>query len=264
MKAVSFYDFRQCRDLFELADRLEELIEYTGSCKNKNRVLKDLFDEINRYMFFSSLGKGSCRIWQGREGLLVFLINYWECGGNYKQNVENIRDIINLIRTKMGGPTGNGIPVKQIVCAAAFLEERFQFISKIIGQKRLDIVLLDHTYDGWMSYYSPAGNTILFTDRAEECRVPPYCTIFHEFGHVLHTMLMEEALKVPDSFYGIKEEILAGDSPLRTLEDVELFATFFEIAAAAGTPLADDYKFGTPEQKEKIAEYMEKLINRTI
>lgn len=227
-------------NLFDLADNLEEFLKLVKSLrKNKNDILYELHELLFSWYFDCSVySEDPYIIFEGNEGVRLYLKNRWQFYSSCKKNCECLSNLIIEIREKIINPQGPKIIAEEIRALMNSLEEKFLFSKKVANKKHIEIALLNHSHVCWNSFCSVSNinnhryyRVIVMHMRTESWDSEHY-TFLHELGHILHAVLTGSFELMPNGFDEIQKMMFnKRETPLNNQEMCELFADCFAIAA---------------------------------
>ena len=241
------------KDLFELADNLEQFITYANNVTNKKREYAKLHEElimrINAFSF--SMPNTPYAIFNEQMSVLIYLANYWDIQKTSKQNVEMLSQIIEGIRTKMLPPKEGTLSEKTMVTLLDYVDKRFSFYDKVLKDRPLKILRLNHSHSEWNCFYTAS---IYLSGAIDDCVMMTYMSndtikicrqefgFLHELGHKLHTQLTKK-LFVPPASFSCFEDLYNDSDKSNDAVMAEHFADVFAIAALSNSPYADCIPF---------------------
>jgi len=261
----------ESQDLFELANRLEKFLGFLKDIQNhRNNILYELYDPLFSWYFDKSFYlKNPYIIFEGNEGIRLYLKNRWQFYNSYRKNRECLLTVISEIREKIIRPQGQRITVKEIESIMDTLDQKFSFVEKVIDKKHIEIVMLDHSHACWNNFTSISRINdiryyrIITTHIRKESPHSEQYSFLHELGHILHFVLTDSFNALPEGFTKIQRIMFnQRDIPPSNEEMCELFADCFAIAAIYGSHLEkyDPYDMILDVDKAIITAYIMQLI----
>lgn len=256
--------------LADLAENINELL----ASKEKisfSALYRSVKEQYKQYSL-ASLFDNNARyydIFCGNRCVVAHLYLNWPYTKSVAQNRATLKRIAEEIKKDFTTSKNIQISEESICSVLEYLELRYGFCTNLFAKHRLNILL---PACGHMSYNSLCRTSEL-TDSSvrcslyllrhkKNCKVSPEYVLFHELGHVLHTMLTGSYNTVPDSFFDMAETMFPGLSTTYRNSAPEFFADCF----AMGTMLDSEWNAFDPypqiyaEDKRLFEQYMRALL----
>lgn len=256
--------------LFSLADNLESFVFYLDTSLNKREDISALYQKIRVYEFYAkSESYPGYRVFNTQSSALKYLTNYWRYTSSARKDTENLRNIINRIKKSFVCMQQTLISIEKIKHLFSIVDEKYDFTNLVLGEKKVDILLLESTHKEWNSFYSATATPrqevlhdfIMISSMPLDSVTNQEFCFMHELGHLLHTRITMNIEKVPESFEQFFAFAFPDGSHISDTAKVECFADFFAIAALLDTeyePL--DALHLDKSVKKALSEYMNQLI----
>ena len=258
------------KDLFELANNLEQFITYANDNPNKELEYFMLHQKMKGRIYDYSSGKAKAPyvIYNEQESVLVYLANYWDIQMTCEKNIEIFSNVIEEIRTKLLAPNKTMISEDTIVTLLNYVDSVFSLYANVLNGRPLKILRLNHSHVEWNSFYSAS---IYVSGKIDDCimmthmndtRFKSEFSFLHEVGHIIHTRLTGKLHTPPESFRLLHKILLSEELDSVPEGADERFANFFAIATLYNSPFAycDPYEGIPPKEKERLLIYMYRLL----
>lgn len=258
----------ESKSLRELADNLDQFLNYLKKEENKFYYISDLYDKVRQiFIPFENLNEPYI-IFKDEKAVLLYLYLSWNDDLFHSGAITTLNGIIRFLRENTVSPQGPQLSSREIDNMLNHLERRFQFKKLALGDT-LFIALLNDTHIEFNSFYLTNNSdniirdAVFLTHPRHHFGCPQQHTLLHEIGHLLHIRTTNTIDCIPASFQ-IIQKIMFAQSFCYSAETVsEVFADCFSLAATINTDLEQSNPLNPihPEDKMILYNYFALLIN---
>lgn len=236
----------ECSDLIDLANYLTQVIEMSNRLR-KNTYYRELHEALPEPYKSCVLHEWA---YYGRKyfvmddntGTARYTQVFWNYSArSYKHNSKCLSMLVERIHNKMAIPEGKRLSSDDIHFIMDSLERDVKYISRVLDQYILNVILLNHIqrdFANSMNFAQGVNNEsyaiIMVAYINNGFEESPHEVFLHELGHVLHGRLTG-SLDIPPA--GFKEFYSECGVTFTTDEDLqEVFAIFFSVAMQIISP----------------------------
>lgn len=229
--------------LYQLADTLEGFVNYLSHIAEKKRILNDFYQMLNVKIFYENRKSDNyIHVYTEQESVLEYLYNYWTLKSTSKENIADMKAIIEQIRTQMLPPKAEPLTEQRIIDLFHHVESRFHYGENVLKDSPLKILQFNNTHIDWNCFYIATirGDELIKDYIMMTCPHKPETRqefgFIHELGHKLHTALTKRLFTAPSSFAWFGQLFQEQKEALEHQGMDEHFADVFAIAALSNSP----------------------------
>jgi hypothetical protein len=237
-----FDETMNSKNLYELADRLQDFVERVKRSKLKKRTIAESYillnehcgheDNEHAYPFYKIVSES--------ESIPEFLHKHWSFRDEASDDIKQLESIVEMIRSRMQPPQAPRISDHTIHDLMNLAEKKFKYCSKVLESHPLKILCINQTHKDWGCYYMAGTLDGMIVNDGVIMTCPQNPELhqefgfMHELGHRLHTSLTGKSFVPPASFSYFRDYLPEHTQDDRSMS--EHFANFFAIAALNDTP----------------------------
>ena len=256
--------------LVDLAENIDQFLALQD--KTSYAALYRALKERCTQYALASLFDNSARhydTYTGNRCAVMHLYLNWAYTKSAKKNRAELERIANEIKNDFTPAENTQIRIDAIRSILDYLEQRYGSCTKFFSEHRLSILLPECGHKRYNSLCRTAElvdgsvscSLYLFHIR-KDCGASPEYILFHELGHVLHTMLTGSYNTVPESFFEMAEPMFSGLSTAYRDSAPEFFADCFAMGVMLDSEWSafDPYPQIYAEDKRLFERYMHSFL----